>query len=80
MNIHIPVVVKQIAWVRHEGIRREELAQFGVVVAGVEVLQAGAVLLLASETLVGDTNVAIAGTTIGIIALIADNDATLIGG
>ena len=41
-GVHIPVVVKQIAWVRHEGVRREELAQVGVVVAGVEVLQAGA--------------------------------------
>ena len=39
-GVHIPVVVKQITRVRHEGIGREELAEFGVVVAGVEVLQA----------------------------------------
>ena len=42
-GIQIPVVVKQIARVRHEGIRREELAQFRVVVAGVVVLEAGAI-------------------------------------
>ena len=48
-GIQVAVVIKQSARVRHHGIRRKELAQVGVVVAGVVVLQAGAVTFLAGE-------------------------------
>ena len=34
-RIHIPIIIEQIRRVRHEGIGADELAQFGVIVAGV---------------------------------------------
>ena len=69
-NIHVSVIVKQIGWLRHEGIRREELAAIGVVVAGVEVHQAAAVEFLASELVVGGQGAAAAVATRPVIALI----------
>lgn len=67
-GVQIPVIVKQIPRVRHQGIGREELAQVRVVVAGVEVQQAGAVAFLAGELVVGIGNVAAAIPPVSIVA------------
>ena len=87
-GIQIPVVVKQSTRVRHQGIWREELAapkgHPRVVVAGVVVLQARAVAFRGpfgrGETLVGDTDTAVAGTAIGKVPFIRDDGIALIGG
>ena len=76
-GVHVAIITEHTSWVRHEGIWREELAQFGVVVAGVVVLQAGAVALLAGEAVVGDDNVTSARAAIGIVALRSDDYSVL---
>ena len=82
-GIQVAVVVKQIAWIRHEGIGREELAQFGVVVAGVVVLQAAPsghpVAFLAGELVVGDDGAGIALAAIGIVLLVGGHGAGATG-
>ena len=55
-DIHIPIIIEQIRRVRHQGIRADELAQFGVIgsassptVADVVIVQTGVVEFLAGE-------------------------------
>ena len=48
-GIRVPIVVDDHPRVRHHRVRRQERAQLWVIVAGVEVEQAGGVLLLAGE-------------------------------
>ena len=72
-RVHVAIPCKQIGWIRHEGIRREELAQFGVIVAGVEVHQAGAVQLLAGEAVFCAQFMAAPVASIGPVALLGDH-------
>jgi hypothetical protein len=69
-HVHIPVIIKQIPRIRYYCIRREELTQFGVIVAGVQVHQAGAIEFLAGELVVGYDGAGIPLAAIGEIALV----------
>lgn len=64
-DVQVAVVVEQIARIWHEGIRRDELPDLWVVVAGVEVLQARGILFLAGKALVGEQCHASAVAAIG---------------
>ena len=86
-GIHIPIIIKQIRRVRHERIRADELAQFGVIgsagsptVEGVEVLQTGGVESLAGETVLRTQFTAAAAETIGVVTFIGQRCAAAIGG
>ena len=83
-RVHVAIPCKQIGWIRHEGIRREELAQFGVIVAGVEVHQSGAVELLTGEARVpagrGAQFMAAAETPIGMIPFLPAEVTAAVGG
>ena len=76
-DIHIPIIIEQIRRVRHQGIRADKLAQFGVIgsagsptVAGTVVHQAGAIAFLAGEAVLGAEFVVGALATVGVFALV----------
>ena len=64
----------------HNGIRTEELAEFGIVVTGIHVDEAGGILLLAGEGVSGGQRPAGAQLAIGEVGLAGDGLAVAGGG
>ena len=80
ISVHVPVIVKQIPRIRHDCIRREELAAIGIIVAGVEILQAAAIQLLTGKLVISGQRPAAAVATVGVVTLLVDKGAAVVGG
>ena len=79
-DVHVAIIGEHVCRIRHEGIWREEVAQFGVIVAGVVVHQAGGIQLLPREAVFAAEFMAAAVTTIGMVPFLPTEGAAAVAG